>query len=106
MIKALGHHVLIEVEKVEKTTERYTKAGIYIPEKNDLDTEDKRKQLGKEKGIVSQIGKYAWKDYADGKAWVKVGDTVYFKRYDGVDHEVEGKHYKIVNDLDIIAVEE
>lgn len=107
MIKALGHHVLIEVEQVEKKSEEIrTKAGLYLPEKNSLETEEKREQLGKEKGKVSQIGKYSWKDYGDGEPWVKVGDTVYFKRYEGIDHEVDGKHYKIVNDIDIIAVEE
>lgn len=89
-----GWHVLIEVDSVEKVS-----AGGIVLAKSESDF--KRAQGGRETGRVIAMGKQAYDDCAE--KWVKVGDTVFFKRYSGPELRFPwmDKTYFCITDKDI-----
>lgn len=95
-IHPAGHRVLIKLDPVVETS----KGGIIISSGKD----QKRESQGMETGEVLELGPTAYKDF--GEAWVKVGDKVKFKRYEGVYEEVGEVGYRILNDDDIFAIVE
>lgn len=86
-IQPLGERVLIE----PLAAETKTAAGIIIP--------DNAKEKPS-KGKVLATGKTS-----DGKELtVKVGDTVLYGKYAGTEVELEGTHYLIMQESDILAI--
>lgn len=71
-----GWHVLIEVDAVEKKS-----SGGIVLAKSESDF--KRMQGGRETGRVLALGSQVYDDCPN--HWVKVGDTVFFKRYSGTE---------------------
>lgn len=96
MIKILGHRVLIKVDELEEMS----KGGIVIC----TDVDKERQKLALCTGTVVGVGSTAYKEFDDGKPWCKVGDSVYFQKYGGLDVNDEGTMYRIVNDEDVFAV--
>ena len=89
-ITPTGHHVLIDVEKVEEVS----KGGIFIP-KSLTD----REQGGACRGVIVAAGPDAWHDKPT--MWAREGDHVIMAKYAGfaIDDTT-----RLVNDEDIIAV--
>ena len=98
MLRVLGHRVLI---KVEEQSEKFKGTSFYIP------TDDKDKhQQAKTEGTVIDVGKTAYKELGDGTPWVKVGDKVVFRKFDGIDTREPDGLFKLLNDEDILAIRE
>lgn len=94
-IHCTGHHVLVLPDEVKEKTA----GGIYLaPQGREIE------QRAATKGILIDVGPTAWKEFANGKAWAKVGDYVSYAKYGGVDMESKGKKYVLLNDEDILAV--
>ena len=89
-----GPRVLLEVKIAEEVAE----SGIIIRSKK-LAEED---ELTMEIGTVVAIGDIAYHDWAEGKPWIAVGDTVMFIRYTGKAIKLHGKTYRVLNDEDVI----
>jgi len=89
-----GHRVLIQAEEVEEQTS----GGII------LTTEmTKREQLAEIRGRVIELGSTAYSDQKE--VWCKVGDRVIFAKYSGILYDgKDGKEYRVINDLDVVAV--
>lgn len=115
-IKTPGYKLLVKVDQSENEAEHREEqdgavkleSGLLLM-KNTNDQEawiEKQKALMQNSGIIISIGNTCWKQFDDGKAWAKVGDRVYFKRYSGRDIEAsDGKIYKILTDIDIDLIE-
>ena len=74
-IKPTGHHVIIEPDEVEETTE----SGIVIATDS---TTIAREQAATTRGTIVAVGPTAWADPGlGGKPWAKVGDYVYYTRH-------------------------
>ena len=87
MISPLADRVVIEPQEAQTRTA----AGLYIPDS----AKEKPQQ-----GIVVAVGP----GKADEPMEVKVGDTVLYGKYAGVELTVEDKKYLIVKQSDILAV--
>lgn len=103
MIKVVGYKVLLKMESLaerDETFKRLEKAGLAIPEHEDV----KRRDAGVDRGVVVGVGEDA---YTEVKApWCKVGDTVAFAKYSGKlieDPETKEK-FIVINDDDVVAV--
>ncbi len=116
-MRPTGYYILIEMEKVEKTTE----SGIIISS----DTEHDREQGGHDVGVIKDFGPTVFTGFAGipedyptrncdvrytneerAAMWgCKIGDKVEFNRYDGKTPRLEGyENYRIIQDQHIIAV--
>lgn len=89
-----GHHIVVEVEKAKEKTS----GGIYIPEQ----AKDRRQNEG-QIGVLIAIGPQAWKAFADGEAWAKVGDRVLCIKHAGIALE-SNPNIRLMNDEDVLAV--
>jgi co-chaperonin GroES (HSP10) len=103
-IKPTGHHVLVKPQKLEDVDQVYKAAsvfGIVIPE-----DATKKKQIGVSTGVVVAMGETAYKEYADGTPWVKVGDLVAYVRHGGmyIDDPENDEVFLLLNDGDIAAI--
>lgn len=87
MIRPLADRVVIEPQEAQTRTA----AGLYIPDS----AKEKPQQ-----GIVVAVGP----GKADEPMEVKLGDTVLYGKYAGVELTVEDKKYLIVKQSDILAV--
>jgi co-chaperonin GroES (HSP10) len=94
-IEVRGHRVLILPDQVETTTA----SGIVISTGSASD----REQMAQMKGLVVSVGNTAWADQTE--AWAEVGDVVIFAKYSGAIYKGNDEaEYRIINDLDIVAV--
>jgi chaperonin GroES len=94
-VRVCGHRVLVLPDEAE----RETKGGILLPDQ----TTD-REALAQIHGTLICIGPSAWADQKTGP-WAKPGDRVIFGKYAGLYYDGrDGRKYRIVNDLDIVAV--
>jgi co-chaperonin GroES (HSP10) len=95
----VGHRLLIQPTGVEEVT-----AGGIIISKQTVDQE----RLAQMTGRVIEVGTTAYADQPS--AWCKVGDIVTFGKYSGLIYkgaETKDKcEYRIINDLDVVAVHE
>ncbi|MEK7595289.1 MAG: co-chaperone GroES [Patescibacteria group bacterium] len=92
-VKPLSDYILIEPETTKDTT---TPSGIVLP-----DSAKEKPQKGKviavgsgrkdDKGVVIKLE-------------VKVGDTVYYKKWGGNEIKLDNKEYLLVKEKDILAV--
>ncbi len=115
MIKPTGYYVLVKMEVIEKKDGDKIEGSnlIIAAPKAQKDNRDlaEREQKGHFRGTIVSLGPTAWSgfqccegDTAEKRSeqWgCKVGDTVRFQRYDGVD---EGDEYRLVQDAHIIGV--
>ena len=93
-INPKGYRILILPDEVETTS----KGGIVLS----TATQEMREQLAQVDGIVVAMGNTCSQD--EPEPWCKVGDRVIFGKYSGIIREGnDGKKYRIVNDLDIVA---
>ena len=91
----VGHRILILPEQVQEKTE----SGII------LHTESQREREGMAQmyGLVVYVGDDAYNDQSS--HWCGVGDRVSFAKYSGLVYEgIDGKIYRCINDLDIVAL--
>jgi co-chaperonin GroES (HSP10) len=89
-----GARVLVLPEQVEKQS----KGGIVFH-----DEAVKREEMAQTKGVVVEVGPDCWLDQ-NTQEWAKVGDTIVFGRYAGVFYDgKDGKKYRLINDLDVVA---
>ena len=97
-ITPCGHRILVAPLDVELTTE----SGIVIA----VGVQADRERLAQMKGRVVEVGSSAYSDQPS--AWCKVGDVVTFGKYSGLIYKdketLDGKEYRVVNDLDVVAV--
>src|SRR5579872_706984 len=102
-IKALGHRIVIRVDKVEETDKaiKSAKAAGLI-----VQTEDSvREQAAVDTGIVLDIGVSAFNDFHT-PAWCAVGDHVAYAKYSGkwVKDPITEEDLLILNDEDLVAL--
>jgi len=95
MIEPVGHRIIIKPLIIERTTE----SGIIIQ----TDREARREEMAQSRGEVVAIGPDA---YADQETpWCEIGDQVVFAKYAGILYRDEDDvEYRIMNDLDVVAV--
>lgn len=93
-IKPAGHRIVVLPDDVETTT----KSGIVIA----TGTQELREQLAQVDGVVISMGPTCFADQPED--WCAIGDRVIFGKYSGIIREVDGKKYRIINDLDVVAV--
>jgi co-chaperonin GroES (HSP10) len=92
-----GHRVLILPAEVEHKTE----SGIIIS----TGSERKREEMAQIDGIVVAMGNTCYSDQPE--PWCGVGDQVIFGKYSGLLYKGnDGKEYRILNDLDVVAFRE
>ena len=90
-----GHRVLILPDPVEEVTQ----SGIIVSVGENRD----RERLAQLKGTVVELGNTAWLDQPS--PWAKVGDHVIFGKYSGLIYQGnDKKEYRIINDLDVVAL--
>lgn len=90
-----GHRVLVLPDTVEEVTE----SGIIIS----VGTNRERERLAQLKGIIVEIGNSCWHDQPE--PWAKIGDRVIFGKYSGLIYQgADNQEYRVINDLDIVAV--
>ena len=82
-IKPINNHLLVEVQKVEKT-----KSGIHLPTDNDARYE---------KAIVIAVDEQI--------DLIKKGDSVYFKLYSLSSVEIDGKEYHFIKADEVLGIE-
>jgi co-chaperonin GroES (HSP10) len=89
-----GHRILVLPDEVETKTKSgiITSTGIQVM----------REELAQVDGIVVEMGNTCFSDQPE--AWCKVGDRIVFGKYSGIIRiGKDGKTYRIVNDLDVVA---
>ena len=93
-INPKGHRVLVLPEEIETKTA----SGIITT----IGSQQLREELAQVDGIVVAMGNTCYTDQAE--TWCKVGDRVVFGKYSGIIREgKDGKKYRIINDLDVVA---
>lgn len=94
-IYPVGHRILILPEQVEEKTE----AGIILH----TGSQKSREEMAQVNGIVVEVGTTAYSDQPS--PWCKAGDKVIFGKYSGLIYDgCDEKKYRIINDLDVVAV--
>ena len=90
-----GHRVLILPDPVEEVTQ----SGIILSVGENRD----RERLAQLKGTIVELGNTAWLDQPS--PWANEGDHVIFGKYSGLIYQGDdGKEYRIINDLDVVAI--
>ncbi len=90
-----AYHVLVKVDSVETKSA----GGIILEYGN-----SKNLQASQESGTLVALGRSAWKMVDDGEPWAKIGDKVYFARYEGKQFFHDKQDYRIMADNTLIAV--
>jgi co-chaperonin GroES (HSP10) len=90
-----GHRVLILPDPVEEVTQ----SGIILSVGENRD----RERLAQLKGTIVELGNTAWLDQPS--PWANEGDHVIFGKYSGLIYQGDDdKEYRIINDLDVVAL--
>jgi co-chaperonin GroES (HSP10) len=90
-----GHRVLILPDPVEEVS----KSGIILSVGENRD----RERLAQLKGTIVELGNTAWLDQPS--PWANEGDHVIFGKYSGLIYQgADDKEYRIINDLDVVAL--
>ena len=94
-IRPKGHRVLILPDPVEEVTQ----SGIILSVGENRD----RERLAQLKGTIVELGNTAWLDQPS--PWANEGDHVIFGKYSGLIYQgADDKEYRIINDLDVVAL--
>lgn len=91
-----GHRVLVWPVPVEEKTQ----SGIILHAES-----VKRENMAQIKALVLDVGDTAWADQPGSRCWARVGDTILIAKFAGL--LVKGndeKDYRIINDLDVVAI--
>lgn len=90
-----GHRVVVLPDEVEHKTA----SGIVLS----TAAQAAREEMAQVDGVLVAVGINAWADQA--APWAVVGQRVMFGKYTGIVREgKDGKKYRVINDLDIVAV--
>ena len=90
-----GHRVLILPDPVEEVTQ----SGIILSVGENRD----RERLAQLKGTIVELGNTAGLDQP--APWAAEGDHVIFGKYSGLIYQgADEKEYRIINDLDVVAI--
>ena len=90
-----GHRVLILPDPVEEVTQ----SGIILSVGENRD----RERLAQLKGTIVELVNTAWLDQPS--PWANEGDHVIFGKYSGLIYQGDDdKEYRIINDLDVVAI--
>ena len=90
-----GHRVLILPDPVEEVTQ----SGIILSVGENRD----RERLAQLKGTIVELGNTAWLDQPS--PWANEGDHVIFGKYSGLIYQgADEKEYRIINDVDVVAI--
>lgn len=92
--QAVGYRLVVELDPIEETIE-----GSVIVKA--VETSNKEK-YSRNEGTVIDIGEFAYDKYP--VRWVNKGDRIVFVKYSGEYFETPEKDYRIINDLDVLAV--
>ena len=96
----LGHpppqYILVKMDILPEVT----KGGIVIPKVDST----QYAQSAVSTGIVAEIGACCWEEIADGRPWAKVGDRVYFEKYQGQEYKFGEELYRTMRDYSIRMV--
>ena len=92
-MKAVGYRIMVELDPINET-----QGGLIVKA---VETTDKEKHQRHE-GVIVSSGEFAFDRYP--VPWAKTGDRVMFTRYAGEYVEVDGKDYRIINDLDLLTI--
>jgi len=93
----VGHRVLILPEQVEEKTQ----SGIIVHSASQL----AREEMAQINGLVVDVGTTAYDDQTI--PWCQVGDRVIIGKYSGLIYDGnDGKKYRVINDLDVVALVE
>lgn len=97
VLEPVGYFLLVKPQEIEETTE----GGIIL-----ASTTLKQDRLATDIGVIQKIGPIAWKGFADGTPWAKVGDVIMYAKYAGKritdpDSLVE---FILINDNDVLSV--
>lgn len=94
-IYPVGDRVLVKLRKVEEVSQ----GGIIIAQRT-----VKLEQMAECLATVARVGPIAWESVRGGP-WAKVGDTVMISKYAGIGHQdPDGTEYRLINDVDVLAV--
>lgn len=94
-IYPVGHRVLILPDQVEEKTQ----SGIIVHSAS----QQAREEMAQINGVVVALGTTAYADQES--SWCSVGDKVIIGKYAGLIYDGEdGKKYRVINDLDVVAV--
>jgi co-chaperonin GroES (HSP10) len=93
-IRVIGNRILI----AEKEFDKKSKGGIYFPD----DKVNEYQNMSTEGKIVA-MGANAFMDF-DEKERPKVGDIVYYQKYDGIGKKYNDKNYRILIDECVFGV--
>ena len=99
-LEPAGHRVLV---RPDLNTDEKTASGLIYKPQREVDRENRAST----KGTVVAVGSTAWKAYRDGSEnnpWCKVGDTIRYAQYAGVEIEEEGTKLRMINDEDVWGV--
>ncbi len=111
MIEAVGHRILLKLEKLvdieaDKTRALAESAGLVLPDKvqEDLNNAAYREQSSVDRGHVIQVGPSAFKDFGT-EPWIKDGDYIAFARFSGkiIKDPFGTEEYVVINDEDVIC---
>ena len=91
-IRPLGSNVV-----VEKSNERQTAGGIFIPESS-----EQKNQLGK----VIAVGPGKYENGSLKPTEIKSNDVVLFGKYSGTEFSLDGNDYLVLKEEDIMGVVE
>lgn len=93
-ITPLGHRILVLPEEIETKTA----GGIILH-----GTYAEREEMAQTKALVVAVGDDAYNDQAS--AWCGEGDQILFAKYSGLLWDgLDGKKYRVINDLDAVAI--
>ena len=100
-IHPTGHRVLVRLKKTDKKETEVSKGGIIL----ELNVNVESHQRAMQEAYVVELGRNAFKDFGDGHLWATEGQLVLISRYCGEDRVGEdGVVFRIINDVDILAV--
>jgi co-chaperonin GroES (HSP10) len=93
-VTPVGHRVVVLPEETDTTTA----SGIVLATASQAE----REQMAQVEGVLIAVGSTAWADQPE--PWAAVGDRVMFGKYTGIVRKgSDGKSYRIINDLDVVA---
>ncbi|MDE2097562.1 MAG: co-chaperone GroES [Patescibacteria group bacterium] len=94
-ITPCGHRILVLPEEVETKT----KSGIILHDKL-----AEREEMAQIRGTVIEVGGDSYQDTPT--VWCQAGDRILFAKYAGLVYDgQDGKKYRVINDLDVVAKE-
>lgn len=94
-IVPLGHRVLVLPYEIEEKSA----GGIVVT----IAATKEREEMSQVRGVVVSVGPNCWEEYD--VPWASSGDHVMFGKYAGaIMPGNDGKKYRLVNDLDIVAL--